>query len=261
MREGEEVPAAPEWDGKGPGPICLPEWRSGHWVAPGAPKRALGSVIPDTDFRSLCRWWLGMPLLPEGVTLPPCPLCQAPLDPFGDHFVVCKWNGLTRRHNALRDEWARVLSQAHIPWRKEIPTTGGDRPDDLLLVGFTKGKDMSLDITIMSPTALGEYPLCPTKAKRMLAAAETAKTAKEAESCSRMGWSHHPAAYSTWGGQGPAATAFMAEILRRATGDLEGWPKIKRIMEIRQGLSVTLAKQLGQQLGLRCQVLEAMPQL
>ena len=186
------------------------------------PSHSLGSVIPDSDFRSLCRWWLGMPLLPEGTTLPPCPLCQQALDPFGDHFVVCKWNGPVRRHNALRDEWSRVLTQAHIPWRKEIPTTGGDRPDDLLLVGFSKGRDMSLDITIVSPTALGEYPLCPTKARRLLAQAETAKTAKEAESCARMGWCHHPAAYSTWGGQGPAASAFMAEVLHRATADLGG---------------------------------------
>ena len=222
------------------------------------PSPSLGTVIPDTTFRSLCRWWLGLPLLPEGVTLPPCPLCGQALDPFGDHFVVCKLNGPTRRHNALRDEWGRVLTQASIPWRKEVPTTGGDRPDDILLLNFSKGKHCSLDITVVSPTALGEYPLSALKAKGRLAAAERDKTNKEAASCARMGWSHHPAAYSTWGAQGPGASAFMAEILRQATADLEGWPKIRRIMEIRQGLSVTLAKQLGLQLALRCQVLESL---
>ena len=69
------------------------------------PNRQLGTVLLDQEFRSLCRWWLGIPLLPEGVTLPACPLCREALDPFGDHFVVCKSNGTTARHNALRDEW------------------------------------------------------------------------------------------------------------------------------------------------------------
>ena len=98
---------------------------------------------------------------------------------------------------------------------------------------------------MVSPTALGEYPLSAAKAQGRLAAAERDKTAKEAESGTRMGWVHHPAAHSTLGGQGPAASAFMSEILRQATTDLEGWPKIRRIMEIRQGLSVRLAQQLG----------------
>ncbi len=67
-----------------------------------------------------------------------------------------------------------------------------------------------------------------------------------------------PAAYSTWGAQGPGAWAFMAEILRQATADLEVWPKICRIMVIRQGLSVTLAEQQVIRLTLRCQVLECL---
>ena len=50
----------------------------------------------------------------------------------------------------------------------------------------------------------------------------------------------------------------MAEILRQATAGLEGWPKIRRSMEIRHGLSVAVAKQLGLQLALRCQVLEVL---
>ncbi len=222
------------------------------------PNKQLGTVLLDTEFRSLCRWWLGIPLLPEGMTLPACPLCREPLDPFGDHFVVCKSNGTTARHNALRDEWCRVLTQANIPWRKEIPTTGGDRPDDILLLGFDKGRHVSLDVTVVSPTTLGDWPLSLEAAKGRLRAAETAKTVKEAESCARMGWGHHPAAYSTWGGQGPGAQSFMVEVLKQATADLEGWPKIRRILEIRQGVSVTLMRQVARQLALRCRVLDTL---
>ena len=89
-----------------------------------------------------------------------------------------------------------------------------------------------MDITVVSPTALGGYPLSAMKAKGRLAAAERDKTNKEAASCARMGWSHHPTAYPTCGAQGPGASAFMAEILRQATADLEGWPKISIILEI-----------------------------
>ena len=126
------------------------------------------------------------------------------------------------------------------------------------MLNFSKWEHCSLDFTVVSPTALGENTLPEAKALGRLAAAERDKTAKESASYPRMGWAHHPAAYSTWGGQGPAAAAFVSEIPCQATADLEGWPKIRRIIEIRQRLSVTLAQQLGLQLALRCQVLETM---
>ena len=66
-----------------------------------------------------------------------------------------------------------------------------------------------------------------------------------------MGWGHHPAAYTPWGGQGPAALALLHEATMRATADLEGWPKAQRIMELRQGLSITLAREVAGQLALR----------
>ena len=36
--------------------------------------------------------------------------------------------------------------------------------------------------------------------------------------------------------------------------DLEGWSKTQRILEVRQGLSITLARELAGQLALRCKV-------
>ena len=40
------------------------------------PNRALHMEIADTDFRLLLKWWLGLPILPTGTTLPGCPLCK-----------------------------------------------------------------------------------------------------------------------------------------------------------------------------------------
>ena len=89
------------------------------------PSRTLRTDISDVDYRVLLRWWLGLPLLPLGRTLPDCPACGEPVDPFGDHFVCCDKNGGTRRHNALRDALFDVLVRNSIPAAKEV--TSGNR--------------------------------------------------------------------------------------------------------------------------------------
>ena len=225
------------------------------------PNRALGNVLVDTEFRSLCRYWLGLPLLPQGESLPPCPECRGAIDPFGDHFVTCKNNGATRRHNALRDAWAQVLATANIRHAKEVAASGGDRPADILLIGWDKGCDVCVDLTITSPLALDAFPLSVEKAKRHLNEAEKEKRSKQLPSCEAMGWGHHPAAYSPWGGQGTAARSLLWEVLKHATSDQQGWAKTQRILELRQNLSITLAREVARQLSLRCQVSDSLEPL
>lgn len=222
------------------------------------PNRSLNNILPDTDFRSLCRYWLGLPLLPEAVPLPECPECHDALDPFGDHFVTCRKNGFTRRHNALRDTWAQVLASGGIRHAKEVAVPGGDRPADILLIGWDKGTDVCVDLTITSPLGLDAYPLNTEKARRHLNEAEKEKRTKQITQCEAMGWGHHPAAYSPWGGQGNAAKSLLFEVLKRATADQQGWPKTQRILEMRQNLSLTLAREVAKQLSLRCRVLDCL---
>jgi len=49
--------------------------------------KALRTDIPDSEFRLLLCWWLGLPILPQGTALPECPMCKDTLDPHGDHCV------------------------------------------------------------------------------------------------------------------------------------------------------------------------------
>ncbi len=65
------------------------------------PSHANHTILHDADFRSLCRFWLGLPLLPEGMTLPECPLCHESLDAYGDHFVTRKKNGGQQQRRLL----------------------------------------------------------------------------------------------------------------------------------------------------------------
>lgn len=185
-------------------------------------------------------------------------MCHEPLDAYGDHFVTCAKNGMTRRHNALRDAWAQVLLSANVPHVKEVATNEGDRPADILLVAWDKGRDVAVDFTVSSPCTLDCYPLSPERARRHLSDIEAKKTALQKDMCHQMGWGHHPAGYSPWGGQGAHARSLLYEVLRRATADLVGWAKAQRLAELRQNLALTLAREVARQLSLRCRVIDAM---
>ena len=179
-------------------------------IIPSPQKR---TTLPDIDFRSLCRYYLGLPLLQEGASLGPCPLCREALDPFGDHFVTCPKNGISRRHNSLRDCWGDILRQAAIPHVKEAPALQNERPADILLLGFDKGIDVALDFTVSSP--LDQYPFSPDKAKKHLAAKEANKKQHNSDMCARLRWECCPVGYSTWGGEGPGARKLFHEVMHR----------------------------------------------
>ena len=134
----------------------------------------------------------------------------------------------------------------------------GDRPADILVKGWFKGRNVFVDFTVVSPMTLEQWPLSPEKARRHLGEAEKAKVGRESDSCARLGWGHHPTAYFPWGGEGAGAAALLREVLARVSADLVGWPKISRIVEVRHGLSFTLARGVAAQLAIRCRVVEFM---
>ena len=226
------------------------------WLAV-TPSRHMNTLLPDTDFRSLCRFWLGLPLLPDGQTYI-CPLCRDPVDPFGDHFVTCKHNGISRRHNALRDSLSALLASAGVSHVKEAPSRANIRPAEILLVNWDKVKDLAVDLTVRHPLTLDNYPLTVEGSRRHLARAETDKMDKERRdgSCLAMHWGFQPAAFSTWGAVGPSARHILREITRRLLTDVPAPLSDARASEIMQHLSLTLARQVGLQLSLRCRVLD-----
>jgi hypothetical protein len=221
------------------------------------PSRAAHTLLNDTDFRSLCRYWLGLPLTQDGSTTK-CPLCGHTVDPFGDHLTNCKLNGPTRRHNALRDAWSFLLSSSAIPHKREAVSGTGQRPADILLLNWDKGRDIAIDFTISSPFTLDSFPLTFEGAKRFLVAAEDAKYTKErnSQSCTTMGWGMQPAAFSPWGAPGPSARHLLFETIKRCSMDCQGFAADSKSREIRETLSITMARELAQQLALRCQILD-----
>jgi len=221
------------------------------------PSRALRTDICDPDYRLLLRWWLGLPILPIGRTLPGCPLCAEPVDPFGDHFVCCDRSGISRRHNALRDAIFEVLVSSTIPAAKEVSCGGRQRPADILLLAWERGRDVAVDLTVTHPLGVSQHPIIVRKAAQHCRDAEATKTQAEGDLCLRAGWGFAPMAFSPWGGSGPTARALLHEFGKRATAHLAGWPKQRRLREIHESLSLTLAREVVRQLALRNRVQDA----
>jgi hypothetical protein len=218
------------------------------------PSRTLRTDINDPDYRLLLRWWLGLPILPMGLTLPGCPMCGEAVDPFGDHFVCCDKSGSTRRHNSLRDAIFETLMKSSIASAKEVSCNGRQRPADILLVAWERGRDVAVDLTVTHPLGLSQHPINVRNAARHCQRAEAAKVQAEGDLCLRAGWGFAPMAFSPWGGIGPNARALLHEIGRRATAHLSGWPKQRCLREMHENISLTLAREVVSQLSLRNRV-------
>ena len=116
---------------------------------------------------------------------------------------------------------------------------------------------MAVDFVCTHPTGLAQYPLVADNAARHCNQAEARKVQMDGPPCEAKGWGFSPFATSTWGGLGSSAKAVLFEVTKRATADLEGWTRIRALDEIREGLSVTLMRQVARQLSIKGRVQEA----
>ena len=214
--------------------------------------------FPDTEYRLLLRWWLGLPILPVGVTLPGCPLCRGSIDPFGDHFLCCEQNGSTQRHNAFRNAFHEMCVRYGIEVEKEAECLAGRRPADILLLQWSRGQHVAVDFVCSHPAGLAQHPLVVDNAKRHCNLAEARKMQADGPPCEAKGWGFSPFGLSTWGGLGSSAKAVLFEVTKRATADLRGWPKTRALQEIRETLSVTLMREIARQLSLKGRVEEVL---
>ena len=95
-------------------------------------------------------------------------------------------------------------------------------------------------------------------AKRHCNIAEARKMQTDGPPCEAKGWGFSPFALNTWGGLGTSAKGVLFEVTKRATADLRGWSKTRALLEIREGLSVTLMRQVARQLSIKGRVQEAL---
>ena len=175
------------------------------------------------------------------------------------HMVNCSKNGRTRRHSALRDCWSSLLTNAAISHVREAVSRTGQRPADILLLSWDKGRDIAVDFTVSSPLTSDCYPLTLEGARRHLANAEEQKYSQErrTQSATLMHWGLQPAAFSPWGGMGPSARHLLFEVTKRATSGTSLAASNSRLNEIKQSISMTLAREVARQLSLTYRILDS----
>jgi hypothetical protein len=185
------------------------------------PNEGMGSRFGGAEYRTLLRWWLGVPLL-EGDGGIACPCCGTAMDPFGDHLVSCKYNKLTQRHHAVRDALIGVLRANGLGCRSEVAIVGRERPADVALLGFDPQGPVAVDLVGHHPLAPGQ-PRDPTKCGATVAEKEMRKNAKSAALCRSAGWLFSALGFHMWGGVGPQGSGILNRIVKQIFGDSRGW--------------------------------------
>ena len=220
------------------------------------PSRALRTTLPNEDFRLLLRWWLGCHLV-VGADSTPCPRCGDFVDAFGDHFVCCRKNGMTERHNALRDCLHGACERAGAPARKEQGCEGGTRDADILLLAWNKGRHTAVDLVFDHALAPSKWPLALSRVKDVLPAAEASKARLASERCARAGWDFQGAAFSLWGRPGPAAASLLYKVQHLSHTGAIAADRETRELEFRQNFSLSLQRSIARQLRLAIRVQDA----
>ena len=223
------------------------------WMAT-RPSRANNTIIPSHYYQLSLKWWLGLPVSPQNTN---CPMCQQPMDIYGDHLICCKHNNFTRRHTAIQNVLTDALSVAHIPHTREAPLQAHNaeivshlhlRPADILLPNWANGRNLAVDLTISHPAQRTEAPHTFDKASSFLRKKETAKHQKYDEPCKKEGWDFQPLTFDTWGKVGPTSDRLLHRIIQKCTSHHTVLHKGTAIQELYQRISLALMRQIWSQL-------------
>eukprot|EP00669_Euglena_mutabilis_P011297 TRINITY_DN5952_c0_g1_i1.p1 TRINITY_DN5952_c0_g1~~TRINITY_DN5952_c0_g1_i1.p1 ORF type:complete len:154 (+),score=3.35 TRINITY_DN5952_c0_g1_i1:328-789(+) len=116
------------------------------------------------------------------------------------------------------------------------------------------GQHVAVDFVCTHPAGVAQNPLVVEHTAKHCNRAETQKVHADGPVCEAKGWGFSPFALTTWGGLGSSAKSVLFEVTHRATADLHGWAKTHAMETIRQGLSVTLMRQIARQLSAKGRV-------
>ena len=106
-------------------------------------------------FRICVAYRLGVPVINEDT---PCPLCQQPINVYGDHAVCCAKEGdIIIRHNSLRNLVHSIAKDGMLSPVLEkkgiLGNTSGRRPGDVTIERWSEGKGLCIDVAVTSPLA------------------------------------------------------------------------------------------------------------
>ena len=158
----------------------------------------LGFDLALNEMQWSIKWWLGLPLTPEGGVCPYCP--DKALD--AHHAVTCKfWGDVVARHNTLRNVIFEFCKKALLNPKLEAGAGLGHerrhtRPADILIPSWSK--PAAIDVSITSPlksSILSEVGVAAGAAARQT---EERKHTSNDPICSELGWKCVPLVGDIW---------------------------------------------------------------
>ncbi|XP_026428642.1 uncharacterized protein LOC113324540 [Papaver somniferum] len=205
----------------------------------------LNQKIGARQFSAVLCYRLGIPLFELDSM---CPFCKREMDIFGDHAVHCA-NEVCLKfiHDLVHDTIADICYRVGLPARKEadlglLSNNGTSlRPADILVYNWDNGRDVCLDVTIISPFA-GSRTL---ELGQALKDAVIRKNTKYLEKCASQGYGFEASAFTTLGELGVETINFI-ERLRNYMSRYDANVRIGDFLFHR--LSVVVQKGVGAQL-------------
>jgi hypothetical protein len=120
-----------------------------------------------------------------------CPTCGQNNDEFGDHAILCATDGeRIARHDRLRDAIFEAAASAALEPEREcrdLFPNSTERPADVYLKSWVRGRDAALDVTITSPLQKSQVRREADHAGVALEAAKQRKMTRYYETCDNLG--------------------------------------------------------------------------
>ena len=222
---------------------------AGSWQSV-VPSPGLGLHLEPNECQMVFKWWLGLDTSGRST----CPFCpHAALDPLGHHAITCRHGGdVVIRHNMLRDVLADFFRRAHLSVAVEkghglTRDHNHQRPADLFVTGWDRGRPAAMDITVTSPLTpviLGES--CQVVGAPALVA-ENRKLQANSPKCQELGWACTPLAVETYGNWGEVAQGTFSRLASHLVIS-QSWPKALVVADMYGRLNLHLVKSIARAL-------------
>jgi hypothetical protein len=222
---------------------CVARESAGDWLT-ALPSKALGLHLRSGEFLFAAKYRLGLPVFREAGECP-APRCKAASDVFGDHAISCAIGGeRIAKHNHIRDAIYQAGQQAHLGPLKEpdgLLPGSDDRPADVLLPYWTKGRDTALDVTVVNALQSQLLHRVAADGESAVAHAHNGKLRKYEERCAAEGLVFVPLAVDSFGGWHAVALDTITK-LGRQLARVVGRAEDETVRHLRQRLAVLLVR-------------------
>jgi hypothetical protein len=234
---------------------CVAREGAGDWLT-ALPSKALGLHLRSGEFILAARFRLGLPVFRQAGECP-MPRCTAHSDMFGFHAIVCATGSLRiAKHNHLRDAIFDAAQQAHLGPLKEpdgLLPGSDDRPGDIVLPFWDNGRDVCLDVCVVSPQQVALVQQAAREGGGDVAVkhAFKAKMRKYEDRCAAEGLSFLPLAVDSYGGWHARSLEALTK-LGRQVARVVGKREDEAVMQLRQRAAVLHVRDSVEMIRSRC---------